>query len=1095
MKCSACGEDNSSKARFCAQCGARLELRCPGCGEPVREGQRFCSACGHKLEAAPAQPPPPEPRPAAEDEGERRQATVMFSDLSGYTAMNERLDPEEVEEIMGRIKSAAVAIIERRGGTVNQFIGDEVVALFGIPVARRDDPQRAVRAALELHGAVRGIGERYGARIGRELAMHTGINSGLVVTRRRDDRDGRYALTGDAVNTGARLLGLAAGDEVIVGPDTWKLIAADFVAEARSAIEVKGKGKPIVPYWIRSERAGTPGGAKPLVGRTDEVRQFETLARGCLERGRGGVIVVRGEAGIGKSRLTAEFGNVARALGFESHSALVLDFGQERGRDAVRSLVQGLLRVEAGADDAARQRAAAQALERGLAGPELEVFLYDLVNAMPPPALRAVHSAMDPAARDEGALKALCSVVAGASRGKPLALLVEDIHWADAWTLGRLSALAAVTAEHRVLLAMTTRFEGDPLVGAWRPALRGARLTSIDLAPLTAEDALAFAGAFLGTSEQLVKNCIERAEGNPLFLEQLLLSAEEAAQASLPGSIQSLVLARLDRLAAADRHALQAASVLGQRFSLDALRHMIEDPAYSCAVPMEHLLVHPEGADFLFHHALIRDGVYESLLKSRRRQLHARAAEWFDSRDAVLAAGHYERAEHPRAAAAHLTATRAEAVRFRYESALALAERGIAIAQDQGERAALINARAQILLDMGQAEQAIAAFRSALDASGEAKEQCRALIGLGAGMRITDHLDDGLAALARAEPLARDRGMLPELSRIHHLRGNLYFPQGRLDECSREHERALRFAQEAASIEDEAAALGGLGDAYYLQGRMRSSNDQFRRCVALCREHGLGKIEVANLHMLGWTAEFLNEFIYAVRVGREAIELAAKVSHRRAELLSRHLVAFIAGWTLGEIDVAAKELDAALPLARAQGARRFEAQNFVFRGLLELRCGNRQQAWKLANDSRALSGPAGMTFFGAALMGVLARAAPNPRSRAEALAEGEALLERGCVSHNYFIYYSHAIDAALEAGDWDEAERYGAALERYTREEPLPWSEFVIARGRALAAHGRGRRDDGHARTVRELRASAQAASFAVAIPALDAAIEELPAG
>ena len=190
----------------------------------------------------------------------------MFSDLTGYTALNEAFDPEEVEAVMGRVKREAIAVIERHGGHVNQFVGDEVMAMFGVPVARRDDPQRAVRAALELHRAVDVIAAGLTEKLGRVLSMHTGIQTGLVVARRSDSRSGDYTLTGDTVNTAARLRGLAKPGEVVVSPQTWQQVSDYFEAEAGAPIEVNGKERPLVPWRIVAERIVHRAGSRTTGG-------------------------------------------------------------------------------------------------------------------------------------------------------------------------------------------------------------------------------------------------------------------------------------------------------------------------------------------------------------------------------------------------------------------------------------------------------------------------------------------------------------------------------------------------------------------------------------------------------------------------------------------------------------------------------------------------------------------------------------------------------------------------------------------------------------------------------------------------------------
>lgn len=1021
MRCGSCHHDNPDAARFCAQCGAALR------------------AAGTEA-------------PATAEEGERRQVTIVFSDLSGYTALNERVDPEEVEEVMGRIRDASTRIIDRHGGIVNQFVGDEVVALFGLPVARRDDARRAVAASLELHEAVRKIGAEVAPRIGRPLTMHTGINTGTIVTRRSDTRHGQYALTGDAVNTGARLLSLATEDEIVVGQDTWRQVSEHFAAEAGAPIEVKGKERPLVPWRIRGA-LDAESSARPLAGRAAEKERIEALARSCVDAGRGHVLIVAGDPGIGKSRLLQEAVACARRHGFATHGAAVLDFA-ERGRDAIGTLARSLLGLAPDADADERRGTLREAIDARHIAAEHEAFLYDLLDVEPPAALRGILAALDEPARSRGTLAAFGALAQRAASRGPVLVVVEDVHGADAWTLERLRALAALTTSQPLLLALSTRPEGDPTAGAWGATLPA--MARLELGPLSADDALAMAASFAPRASDIARSYVERAEGNPLFLEQLLLNAEETAQTGVPGSIQGLVLARLDRLPAADRRAIQAAAVLGPRFAPAALCHLLGNEAYDVTPLVDHQLLRRNGADYQFCHALIRDGAYESVLKSRRRELHARAGEWYASRDLVLAAGHYERAGHAAAPRAYLAAAEAEAMRYHYGIALTLAERGLGLAAAREDRFALASLRAQVLHDIGRPQQSIAAWREALGAADGPVERCRALIGLASSMRIVDQVNDGLRYLDEAEPLAREVPQPLELSRLHHLRGNLYFGLGRLEDCLHQHEAALQSARSARSPEAEALALGGLADAHYLAGRMRSAHERFRRCVELCRAHGLARLEVANLHMAGWSGFYLHPVKHAFEAATQCVELAGRVSHHRAEMLSRTVLGYLQGWLMGDTAPALEQLDAALALARTLGAKRFEGEILAFQALADFRAGDRDRAVARARAGLDACRQHARHFFAPAACGVLARVARDPAEIEAAYAEGEALLTERCVSHNYLEFYTLAAEQALERGDWERVERYCDALERYTAQEPLPLCNLYIGRARALARHRRG---------------------------------------
>jgi len=1096
MTCARCQADIPAGARFCPSCGAPVGVPCPQCAAPIFAGQRFCTGCGaDAAPAAPAVPVSPASSTAGpNEEGERRHATVMFSDLSGYTALNESFDPEEVEALMARVKADASAVIERHGGTVNQFVGDEIMALFGIPVARRDDARRAVAAALDLHAVVDAYLATLEPAFARSLAMHTGIATGLVVARRSDARAGDFALTGDTVNTAARLRSAAAAREVVVSATTWQQVSDAFDAESTAPLALKGKDQALVAYRILGARKAPAGDATALVGRDEELRDFRALAEACAQRRRSRVVIVRGDPGVGKTRLVAEFVAIGRDLGFSCHGAPVLDFGAETGRDAVRSLARSMLGVDGAADEETRRTAIERASQARSMAPEQLLFLHDLLDVAPPAELRALAAAMSTTAREQGSLHALCEIVATVGAALPLLLVVEDIHWADAWTLERLAALAVLAAKQPLLLVMTTRFAGDPSAGAWRTSLHGAPLTGIDLGPLTSEDSQRLAALSSTMPAALVASCVERAEGNPLFLLQLLLDAGAAAQTSLPGSIQALVHTRMDRLAGEDKAAMQAASVLGQRFAMDALRHLLDRAGYDPRLLVENFLVRADSGEFMFCHALIRDGAYASLLHKRRRALHARAAEWFASRDSVLAAEHFDRADDPRAAAAYLEASLTLSEQFRHAAALALVARGLALAVAQETRFALLMARGRLLVEIGRPGDAIEAARAALEAASNGGERARALIAMAAGMRVNDRIADGLAALDEAEPLATASALALDLSRLHHLRGNLLFPLGRDADCVREHEIARRLARDAGSLEAEAAAMGGLGDGYYLQGRMRSANRQFQACVAMARANGFGRLEVANLSMIGWTGMHLAELSAASAAGQEAIALALRASQPRAEMMARSLVASVDGLFRGRRDEAEHQLAAALALARTLGARRFEAQALGVRAMLELRDGQRERARLLVDEGLAICSVHGMGHIGPWLHGVRALAEDDPGARSRWLDEGERQLALGSVSHNHVQLREAAIDALLEIGDLEGVERNCIRIERYTAQESLPMSEWIVGRGRALARVARGERGDALATTLQTLRDEGIRAEMLTLVPALDAAIAHIAA-
>jgi class 3 adenylate cyclase/tetratricopeptide (TPR) repeat protein len=1018
---------------------------------------------------------------------ERRQVTILFADLCGFTALTRSIDVEELHDLVGRFTALVDHVIEEYGGSVDKHVGDAVMALFGAPIAHGDDPVRAARAAVDIHAAV----EALGVQLGRRLDAHIGIANGEVVAGGLA-RSGQseYTVLGNSVNLAARLQAIARPGETIVSETVRQALAGIAECETMGEAALKGFDKPVRAWRVRSISSVPSTPRTPFVGRQAELAQFAGIIDACSEGRFGQTILLRGEAGIGKTRLLGEMIGLAAARGFAVYRALVLDFGVGRGRDPIRALVRSLLAIEPGDDDAARQ-AADRAIAERWAASEQAAFLNDRLDLPQPQALRGLYEAMDNEARNRGKSALLASLVKRTAARAPALIAVEDVHWADTTTLAYLGKIASTVRDNPVLLAMTTRIEGDPINHSWRGFWGGVPATTIELGPLRRDEAMALADVLIDTAKQSAAACIERAGGNPLFLEQLLRNAEEGADEAVPASIQSLVLARVDRLRSADKQTLQAASVIGQRFDLATLRHVLGAPDCVCDSLVQHGLVHPDGAECLFAHALIQEGVYASMLKARRRELHRRAAEWFADRDSTLRAEHLDRAEDERAAAAYREAAEAQLASYHGERALRLAERGAALARTATERHALLCLRGQLLQDLGRIAESIDAYQQALDAAEDDGARCRAWIGVASAMRISDRVDEALALLDKAEAAAERQDLVVDLARIHSLRGNLYFPLGRIEACRREHERALEYARRAESPEAEARALGGLADAAYAQGRMRTACEHFRRCVELSRQHGFGRIEVANLSMIGFSRYYLNQLDEALEDGLAAANLAARVGHPRAELLGQTIATF-ALYEMADFERAGQHLLRVRNLCHQLGARRFEAQALEFEARIHLAEGRFSEARQLAAEARAMSREAGLNFIAPRIMGLMALLAADREERDRALEEGESLLRAGAVGHNHLWFYRDAMEAALRAKDWEGAERWAMALEEYTRQEPLPWADFFIAQGRARAAIGRGQRLAAAAADLLRLRDEARQARLGLSLRVLEAAISQV---
>ncbi len=665
--------------------------------------------------------------------------------------------------------------------------------------------------------------------------------------------------------------------------------------------------------------------------------------------------------------------------------------------------------------------------------------------------------------------------------------MIEDIHWADPVVLEFLSGLTAVAGDCPAILVVTARTESDPLDRAWRTSTEGGPFMTIDLAPLRNVEATELARAMGTDDEDLATACADRSGGNPLFLEQLLRGAEELGQDAVPGTVRSLVLARMDGLDPIDKRAVQAAAVMGQRFTISSLRHLLDDPDYTCDRLFEEVFLKPDGGECMFAHALVRDAIYTSLLKSERSELHRRASEWFQGTDPSLRAEHLDRAEDPSAAAAYLVAARAEVERFHFSQVSRLAARGRELAAVGTERFELACIHGEALRKIGQIDDAVEAFRAAIKNAPPDAKGCRAWIGLAEALSIADRYQEALIELEAAQEVAEaaeDDGAVAE---IRTLRGNIYFPLGRMDDCLAEHEAALSMARRVNSKLAEAKALSGLGDAFYQRGRMRTAQKYFNACVQLAHDNDFLQIEAVNLAMLGITYIYINDLDTARRYCTAGIELAQKIADLRAELIARLIMGDIS-WYAGDLAETSRQGELGVEISRRLGSLRFEGEVLAYLGRIAWKNGRRDEATELFDRGLRLSRDAGMHYAGPEVLAAIARFTEDGARRREALAEGSELLNTGaCVSHCYFHFYQFAIEVMLEEKNWDGAIGYGQQLATYTEAEPLPWADFFIDRANALAAWGRGDRSADAANEIRRVQAVGNEAGITMTYPEVGA--------
>jgi class 3 adenylate cyclase/tetratricopeptide (TPR) repeat protein len=655
--------------------------RCPTCGEENSDRARFCQNCATPLS-----------EPEAPSGEVRKVVTIVFADVTGSTALGEQLDPEALRRVMGRYFDEMSAVIERHGGTVEKFIGDAVMAVFGIPQLHEDDPLRAVRAAFEMREALNDLNAGLERDHGVGLEARIGVNTGEVVAG--DPSTGQRLVTGDAVNVAARLEQAAEPGQIMLGDATYRLVRDAVEVASGGSLEMKGKSAPVTAHRLERLLEAPEGHARrldsPIVGRAKELELLERALDRAVSERTSHLFTLLGPAGVGKSRLVREFldGPGAAALVL---SGRCLSYGDGITFFPLAEIVGRAAGIVTG-DDLATARSKVTALVEGADDADR---IVSLVGSL-------LGWGGESGASDEAfwGVRKLLEHLAG---HRSLVVVFDDIHWAEPMLLDLIEHVADWTRDAAVLLLCVAR----PELLDVRPGWGGGKLnaTTILLEPLAEGDVSELVDNLLGRADIAAvarDRILEAAEGNPLFVEEMLgmliddgllrfadgawRGVDDLAQVTVPPTIQLLLAARLDRLDAEERAVIERGSVEGKVFHAGAvatlspatLRPNVRPRLLALA---RKELIRPDRAEFAgedafrFRHLLIRDAAYQSMPKEQRAELHMRFAEWLEQ-----AAGD-RLAEYEEILAYHLE----QAYRYRVELGPA-DERTRAIARAAAER-------------------------------------------------------------------------------------------------------------------------------------------------------------------------------------------------------------------------------------------------------------------------------------------------------------------------------------------------------------------------------------------------------------------------
>jgi class 3 adenylate cyclase/tetratricopeptide (TPR) repeat protein len=632
MQCARCNAENPAGMRFCGQCAAPLPVLCPSCGAANPVESRFCSGCATPLPAPGAWSPTGGALP-----GEIKQVTVLFCDIVNSMMLTESLGAEAMRDLVGAFIDTSLAEIHRYGGTAPQFSGDGFMALFGAPIAHEDHVRRALLAALAIHLALAGESSR-GSTARPDVQIRIGVHTGPVVFGAIGVSFRLDTAIGDTANLAARLQQAAEPGTILVSEAVPALARAYARFAPVGPLQLKGKAEPVPAFrliGVSPSQVGRDAVSPPrltgFVGREREVSLLEHYLE-QVENGRGQIVAVAGEPGIGKSRLLAEF----RRRIADGHATWVEGHCVSYGAAIPYQLVLDALRSHCGIAETDGAETIARKVRSGLseagldAGEDSPVLLH-LLGVKEGSGAAAAANPETAKARSFDVCARLCLE---GSRRRPLVLVLEDLHWTDTISEEFFGHLATRLAEARVLLLGTYRPE-------YRPPWAGLENSSeIALPSLSRDDSLFVVRSVLADAplaEPLAEEIVAKADGNPLFLEQLALHAGEVEKHSdiaVPHTIHGVVTARIDRLPEATKQLLQVASVIGREFSLRLLRAVWGErgpleAALRELSRLEFLDEWPddEGTTYVFRHALTQEAAYRSLLANHRRFHHRAVGE------------------------------------------------------------------------------------------------------------------------------------------------------------------------------------------------------------------------------------------------------------------------------------------------------------------------------------------------------------------------------------------------------------------------------------------------------------------------------------
>ncbi len=922
MGCKTCGAENRASARFCRSCGSSLESVCPSCGAQTEGGQAFCDACGAKL--AGAVPTPITPVPVSSQSApvaERRLVSVLFADLVGFTTLSESRDAEDARELLSRYFETCRELIERYGGTVEKFIGDAVMAVWGTPTANEDDAERAVRASLDLVDAVAALGADVGAP---ELQARAGVLTGEAAVTLGAQGQGMVA--GDLVNTAARIQSEAQPGSVLVGDSTKRASEAAIVYDDAGLHELKGKAEPL-QLWAAIRVVGLRGGASKsaglepaFVGRDSELRLVKESFHAAVEEGKARLVSAVGVGGIGKSRLAWEFEKYIDGLVADTlwHSGRCLAYGDGVAFWALAEMVRGragIIEDEESSSALAKLRAA---IEQYVHDPQERRFIA--------PRLAHLLGLEEGAAGDQENLFAAARMFfERVADEAPTVLLFEDIHWADSALLDFIEYLLDWSRDLPLFILTLARPELLGRRPTWGAGKRN--FTSIMLEPLPRETMeVLLTGPVPGLPEELRARILERAEGVPFYavetvrmlIDRGLLVREgnafrptgEIETLEVPETLQALIAARIDGLTPDERRLVQDAAVLGRTFTTRGLAAVTGwqepelEPLLQSLIRKEVLSLEadplsPERGQYGFLQDLVKKVAYDMLSRRDRKLRHLAAAEYLrslgDDEVVEVVASHYldaYRAAPDDVGAENVRAEAREMLVRAAERAASLAanseaqrsfERAIELTDDPLVQAELHERAGAMAYAGTRADEATVHFEQAIvlfEAASAAHQAARVSARLAEVMWDRGRLEEGLETMDRSYQILAQHGPDADLAALVAQIGRFMFFHGDLELARERVETALDMAEALSLPEVLSQALNTKAIILIAHERPREGLTLLRYALDVAIESDKPSAALRAYYNLGDSLARGDRFEEAAASIRDGLALARRVGNR-----------------------------------------------------------------------------------------------------------------------------------------------------------------------------------------------------------------------